>query len=152
MNHYALVTQLVEYLTCNEVVIGSNPVGGSCPACAGIVNRQAVYCSNHCQKVWQRDQYIIRWFNDLETGLTKAGLVSVSIKEFYRYVHNNKCQLCGWAEINIHTNIVPLEMNHIDGNHLNNRPSNLELICPNCHALTSNYRGRNKGRGRANRS
>ena len=29
MNSKALVAQLVEHLTCNEDVIGSNPIGGS---------------------------------------------------------------------------------------------------------------------------
>ncbi len=39
---------------------------------------------------------------------------------------------------------IPLELEHIDGNHLNNLLSNLTLLCPNCHSLTSTYRGRNK--------
>jgi 5-methylcytosine-specific restriction endonuclease McrA len=39
---------------------------------------------------------------------------------------------------------IPLELHHIDGNHNNNELSNLTLLCPNCHALTYNYRGKNK--------
>lgn len=39
---------------------------------------------------------------------------------------------------------IPLELHHIDGNHNNNELSNLTLLCPNCHALTDNYRGKNK--------
>jgi hypothetical protein len=27
----------------------------------------------------------------------------------------------------------------------------LQLLCPNCHSLTSTYRARNKGKGRARR-
>lgn len=38
---------------------------------------------------------------------------------------------------------IPLELDHRDGNHRNNDLSNLRLLCPNCHALTPNYRGRN---------
>lgn len=41
---------------------------------------------------------------------------------------------------------TPLELHHIDGNSKNNNLSNLQLLCPNCHSLTSNYRGRNKVR------
>lgn len=33
--------------------------------------------------------------------------------------------------------------NHINGNKHDNRIENLQLLCPNCHALTSNYRGKN---------
>lgn len=38
---------------------------------------------------------------------------------------------------------IPLEIHHIDGDPLNNNISNLQMICPNCHALTDNYRGKN---------
>ena len=41
---------------------------------------------------------------------------------------------------------IPLELEHKDGNHQNNALENLCLLCPNCHALTPTYRGRNKGR------
>lgn len=39
---------------------------------------------------------------------------------------------------------IPLELDHIDGNNNNNRIENLRLLCPNCHALTPTYRGKNK--------
>lgn len=38
---------------------------------------------------------------------------------------------------------ICLEINHIDGNRHNNSPSNLEALCPNCHSLTENWRGKN---------
>lgn len=39
---------------------------------------------------------------------------------------------------------IPLEVHHIDGNNMNNSLENLRLLCPNCHALTDNYRTKNK--------
>ena len=39
---------------------------------------------------------------------------------------------------------IPLELHHINGNNSDNRLENLLLLCPNCHALTDSYRGRNK--------
>jgi len=40
---------------------------------------------------------------------------------------------------------ISLELDHIDGNSNNNNLSNLRLLCPNCHAQTSTYRGKNIG-------
>lgn len=68
-----------------------------------------------------------------------------------RYIfdkYENKCCICGWSKINPYTNTLPLEIDHIDGNANNNREENLRLLCPNCHSLTKNYRGANKGNGR----
>ena len=39
---------------------------------------------------------------------------------------------------------IPLELHHINGNNSDNRLENLRLLCPNCHALTDSYRGKNK--------
>lgn len=56
--------------------------------------------------------------------------------------------VCGWNKINPVTKVVPLEIDHIDGNSENNKEENLRLICPNCHSLTSSFRNLNKGKGR----
>jgi len=54
------------------------------------------------------------------------------------------CQKCGWDKVSQHTGRVPLEFNHIDGNCENNDPVNIEVICPNCHALEPTNKGLNK--------
>lgn len=38
---------------------------------------------------------------------------------------------------------IPLEVHHKDGNRHHNELANYELLCPNCHALTDSYRGKN---------
>ena len=53
----------------------------------------------------------------------------------------SSCNLSEWL-----SNPIPLELDHIDGDHLNNELSNLRLLCPNCHALTPTYRGKNKSK------
>ena len=36
-------------------------------------------------------------------------------------------------------NTLKLQINHIDGNHSNNVPKNLEWLCPNCHDVVTNF-------------
>lgn len=43
-------------------------------------------------------------------------------------------------------NKIPIELEHINGNSKDNRIDNLTFLCPNCHALTDTWRGRNMGR------
>ncbi len=53
------------------------------------------------------------------------------------------CELCGWAEMSIDGRI-PVELDHINGVHTDNRLENLRILCPNCHSLQTTHRGRNK--------
>jgi hypothetical protein len=39
-----------------------------------------------------------------------------------------------------------LEVDHVSGEWWDNRAENLRLLCPNCHAVTDTYRGRNRAR------
>lgn len=51
----------------------------------------------------------------------------------------NKCGLTEWLN-----EPIPLELEHIDGVHHNHKVENLELLCPNCHAQTETYCGKNR--------
>ncbi len=53
------------------------------------------------------------------------------------------CETCGWCQRSLDGRI-PLELDHIDGDHKNNTLDNLRVLCPNCHSLQSTHRGRNR--------
>ena len=53
-----------------------------------------------------------------------------------------KCECCGLTEWQGEP--IPLELHHINGDNRDHRIENLQMLCPNCHALTETYRGRNK--------
>jgi hypothetical protein len=52
------------------------------------------------------------------------------------------------CESSLITGLVPVRLDHIDGNWENNKPENLRLLCPNCDSLTETYCALNKGKGR----
>lgn len=39
---------------------------------------------------------------------------------------------------------ITLQLDHINGEHLDHRLENLRLLCPNCHSQTKTFAGRNK--------
>ena len=65
----------------------------------------------------------------------KGRLIAEGLKE-------HKCECCGITEWN--GKPAPIELDHINGNHHDNRLENLRILCPNCHAQTDTYRGKNK--------
>lgn len=72
----------------------------------------------------------------------------VTQKVMRGYVERHKllnycCQKCG-CDGTWQNGKIALEIDHIDGNNTNNQLSNLRYLCPNCHALTETYRGKNK--------
>lgn len=112
---------------------------------------QKKYCNVFCKNEYKYEQYIKRWKQNLETGLKGEYQLSQYIRKYIILKYNNKCAKCGWSKINPVTKKVPLEIDHIDGNYLNNKENNLILLCPNCHSLTSTYKSLNKGKGRKTR-
>jgi hypothetical protein len=92
--------------------------------------------------------YIDRWKAGKESGMRGQTAISAYIRKYLFAKYDNKCCRCSWKEKNKTTGKIPLEVNHKDGNHRNNKEGNLELLCPNCHSLTSSFRSLNKGSGR----
>ena len=80
---------------------------------------------------------IEKYFNN-EIPITSYKLKCRILKDG---IKPNKCESCGldtWMG-----KPIPLEVHHKDGDRSHNELSNFELLCPNCHAFTDSYRGKN---------
>lgn len=69
----------------------------------------------------------------VKSSVLREKLILEGIKE-------DKCERCGLAEWQGEK--LSLELHHKDGNHYNNDLNNLQILCPNCHSLTQNYRNK----------
>jgi len=123
-----------------------------CLNCGGVVeNLRSIYCCMKCQHDFAYKQYIQRWLAGEVQGRRREGCVSNHIRRWLYERAGSKCEQCGWDRVHPVTGLIPLTVNHIDGNAENHRPENLELLCGGCHTLTPNYGNLNKGRGRKTR-
>lgn len=109
-----------------------------------LVKNQTKYCCSKCQMEYQSQQKINAWKNGEFNGLKGKSQLSDTIRKYLLNKANYKCEICGWGEINPYTETLPLEIHHIDGNYENNAEENLQVLCPNCHSLTPNFKGANK--------
>jgi hypothetical protein len=119
----------------------------NCLNCGNLLNKrkQNKYCSLKCNIEYNKKQIITK----IENGDT-----TLYEKQYKTYLINkfgNTCMKCNWHEINPTTGLVPIQLEHKDGNSENHNLNNLELLCPNCHSLTPTYGALNKGNGRMKR-
>ena len=84
---------------------------------------------------WNKDNFDYSRFQKGRAIKSNSALPALTALRGY------KCEICGNSQWN--NQPIALEIHHIDGDSLNNDLNNLQLQCPNCHAQTENYRGKN---------
>lgn len=116
--------------------IGYKPDGGSgIKATKEMIAHYNFNVDHFLGQGWNKNNFDYSRFQD-----GKVIKIAEAIKALTA-LRGHKCEVCGlerWNDVDI-----PLEIHHLDGRHLNNDLNNLQLICPNCHALTDNYCGKN---------
>jgi hypothetical protein len=122
-----------------------------CRNCNKEIKNKNKYCSVKCQKEYEYMNFIKKWKEGETSGMRGEYQLSMHIKTYLLEKYNNQCARCGWGETNQYTGKIPLEIEHIDGNYKNNKEENLIVLCPNCHSLTSTYKGANYNHGRKTR-
>lgn len=101
------------------------------------------YCGNICRGSHKSKLHKEAWY---------AGTVQhperTTIRKYLTEDRGYKCEIseCGLSEWL--GKPITLHVDHIDGNPGDDRPSNVRLICPNCHSQTEFLGAANKGRGR----
>lgn len=121
-------------------------MAAKCPKCANPKSKVSKVCFD-CYPEYYNDLKVKKWLDGEWSGGSERKLS----KTIHRYVLEQagyKCKVCGFNEVHPADGRTILEVNHIDGDGSNHSPDNLEVLCPNHHALTDTYRGRNQGNGR----
>lgn len=126
------------------IKIGLVPIGGNYVTCHRFIKRLGLDTSHFKGKGWNKGctfapkRPIEDYFNNkvaIQSHKLKLRLINESYFDHKCY----NCQKKEWLG-----QPIPIELHHKDGNRTNNNLTNLIILCPNCHALTHNYRGKNK--------
>ena len=105
-----------------------------------------IFCCNQCHADFTKQETVKRWLSGEQFGSGKNFKLPVGIRE---YVYNRagyKCEKCGFEGYNRKTGKTILQIHHIDGDSSNCSENNLQVLCPNCHAMTENYMGLNRNK------
>ena len=123
-----------------------------CAACATPLYREPAeqikhvglhFCSRTCDSTYKTQQNILLWEAGTHTGIKGSVGTSKFVKKHILEQQQNKCAICQLDSI-WNGKPLTLQLDHIDGNCLNNNRNNLRCLCPNCHTQTETYGSKNK--------
>ena len=109
--------------------LGLRPAGGNYAHAKRTIQRLGLETHHFRGRAWNEGERLKDW---------SAYARATNLKPHLRDERGGRCEECArseWRGVPI-----PLEVHHKDGDRTNNALGNLALLCPNCHALTENWR------------
>ena len=98
------------------------------------------FCSVNCQ---MKHKWVNETIPRIENGECSHHAAEV-LKKYLVEKFGEKCVECG-QDGTWNNRPLVLQLDHIDGDSDNNFPSNIRLLCPNCHTQTENFGSKGKG-------
>jgi Zn finger protein HypA/HybF involved in hydrogenase expression len=131
--------------------VGLVPIGGNYATAHKLIEELEIDTSHMTGQGWNKgdvlgicgwnkrtlEEIMVQKSTYTNTHRLKERMIESGLKK-------RKCECCGIKRWNGQR--ISLELNHINGDRLDHRLENLQLLCPNCHAQTTSYRGKNKRR------
>ncbi|MBC3190541.1 transposase [Pseudonocardia sp. C8] len=125
--------------------LGYEPNGGMFRAVTARIRTLGLDTSHFTGRSWARghrfpmrrarplSEILVRNSDYHSSAVLRRRLIAEGLKE-------PRCEECGLAEWRGRP--LPLHLDHVNGDHTDNRLENLRILCPNCHAQTDTWCGR----------
>ena len=127
--------------------LGLKPEGSNPKTLRKKMNEFGVDYSHFTGKAWNKNpENPVYRGKYLPKLCEHSSLSSANVKELvYRLgLKENKCEICEISEWQ--GKPIICELHHINGDSSDNRIENLQILCPNCHSQTDNFRSRNRSK------
>ena len=113
----------------------------NCVRCGGDFygSKSKVFCREECSVAYRNE-------NTFQQFLKGKIHSPATVRKYLIKLRGSVCEECRQSEWR--GSPIPLDVHHLNGDWKNDHPDNLRLLCKNCHALTPEYGGRNRGKGR----
>jgi hypothetical protein len=127
----AKVTSLAGFL--RELGLNDKRAGSNYETAKKYLQKYSINTDHWTGQGWSKDTQKKDWSKYKNNQRLKINLIKL---------RGHKCESCkneSWLDCPI-----ALEVHHVDGNRVNNEIDNLQLLCPNCHSTTDNYKNRKR--------